>query len=157
MKRDRLIVIEILCLIFAFEMTNAQSQQVYFKSVTKKLMSCLIKNDTAGIHSLFDEDKRYYELKDDIKKDGELIKTIIKKYGNGILDSVHLEKGKNNENVVVVTLLNVPDSSMNLKKCELVVFFYPDRFLPYSKKILNYIIAKTLLNEPKPTLIKAPF
>lgn len=157
MKIGRLIVVEIMCLICAFKMTNAQSQHAYFKSETKRLMNYLIKNDTAGVHNLFDEDKRYYEVKDHIREDGELMKTIIKKYGVNKLDSMRLEKGKNDENVVVATLLNMSDSSMNLKKCELVVFYYPDRFLPYSKKILNYIVAKTLLKEPKPKLIKSPF
>jgi hypothetical protein len=149
MKKIILIVVVVFCFVLICNQAGAQTQaqQVYFKSVTKKLINYLLEYDTAGIHDLFDEDKRYYGAEDGIEDDSKLMSIIVKKYGVGVLDSMRLEKGENDENVVVVTLLNTPDSSLNLKKCELVVFFYPDRFLAYSKKVLNYIIARTFLKE----------
>lgn len=149
MNNCKLILMKSLCFVFLCNVVCAQNQQVYFKSTTKKLVGYLMKYDTASIHKLFDEDKRYEEVKDRIKNDGKKITGITRKYGAHVLDSMSLEKGKNDENVVVITLLNTPDSSLNLKKCELVVFFYPDRFLSYSKKVLNYILVETLLKEPE--------
>ena len=154
MKKSILIVVGIFCFVCINNQASAQNKQAYFKSVTKKIMNYLLEYDTAGIHNLFEEDKRYYGATDAIEIDSKLMSTIVKKYGVGVLDSMVLEKGENDENVVVVTLLNTPDSSLNLKKCELVVFFYPDRFLAYSKKILNYVIARTFLMEPEKKLIR---
>ena len=153
-KGCMLIVMKVLCFVCLCNVANAQIQQAYFKSTTKGLANYLLKYDTANIHKLFDEDKRYEEVKDGIKNDGKMIAAITKKYGIHVLDSMSLEKGKNDENVVVVTLLNTPDSSLNLKKCELVVFFYPDRFLSYSQKILNYLLVGTLLKEPEIKLLR---
>ncbi|OQP57828.1 hypothetical protein A3860_09390 [Niastella vici] len=156
MKRYILIVMKVLCFMFLPGVVSAQSQYAYFKSTTKSLVDYLVKYDTARIHGLFDENKRYEEVKDGIKNDGKMITAIMKKYGAQVLDSISLEKGKNDENVVLITLLNMTDSSLNLKKCELVVFFYPDRFLPYSKKVLNYVLFKTLLKEPEEKFMPLP-
>lgn len=156
MKSCILVVIKIMCFVFLHSAVSAQDKNEYFKSTTKRLVDYLVKYDTASIHKLFDEDKRYEGVKDDIKSDGKRITEIINKYGAQILDSMSLEKGKWDENVVVMTLLNVTDSSLNLKKCELVVFFYPDRFLAYSKKILNYVLYQTLLKVPEEKFLPLP-
>ena len=48
------------------------------------------------------------------------------------------------ENVVVVSLLKEIDTVLNLKSCELEVFFQPDRFLADKSKIMNFKLHKVV-------------
>jgi hypothetical protein len=132
-----------------------QAQEYYdrMKLMTKNLMDYLLKEDSIGIYALLDGEN-LKEVKRRIRKDCSFFTKITKKYGMPTLDKMQLSKGKHDENVISVILMDKIDSSFNLRKCELVVFFYPDRFLSYSQKILNYVIMQTPLLTPEKKIIR---
>ena len=79
---------------------------------------------------------------------------VSNKYGAPSLDSFHIKKGENGENVFIIPLMAKGDSLINIKKCDLVIFFYPEKFSTYDQ-IYTYHIYKQPYKKKEPEFIKA--
>ncbi len=148
-----------LILLFMFMWGNCampQDKQTGMKKTSMKLMELLVKSDSIQICSMFESEEDLANRREDIGDDCRDFISVTKKHGMPKIESLQLSKGLSDENVVSVDLLKQEDSLLNLKSCKLLVFFYPDKFLDKTNKILNYIIFTEPLKEKKQAIIPAP-
>lgn len=146
----------IMIVLFCSNCTNAQNKHDSLMKTTKQLMDYMLKVDTGSIYTMFDDLDNLKNRRRHIKRDCEFFSVIINKYGFPDNDKFILSQSSNGENMLTVLLMNKVDSALNLKRCILRVFFYPDQFLDNTNKILNFAVAKELLKEPEMKLKIAP-
>jgi hypothetical protein len=138
---------------------NAQMTfEQQMKKTTQTLMTCFISKDTAKLRTLFEtENNSAYKIEPSVLlKDCRFFLTVVDKYGFPSGDSLKMTMGASGENVVYVTLMEKDDTALNLKKCQLGVLFFPDRFLKDPSKMLNYQLITTPLSRPEMKLKIAP-
>jgi len=114
------------------------------KNTTMKLVRLLKNCDSVSVLNLFEQQKEKDERRDDIKDDCLLFDRLTKKYGIPLADSLILSKAENGANIAVAPIMNTNDSTFRIKKCVLLVVFYPDQFLTNPQKFLYY----SLITEP---------
>ncbi|HEX6847579.1 MAG TPA: hypothetical protein VF144_11410 [Chitinophagaceae bacterium] len=152
----RLPLIKMATLLFLCGCINAQENVIGMKNTTGKLMGYLEKCDSNGISSIFDDAENLEYKTDEIKADCKAFALIVKKYGIPSRDKMTMSKGLSGENVVSLQLISKADSSLNLSNASLLVFFYPDKYLNNTNKILNYAFIRTQLKEQEKKFIIAP-
>lgn len=138
---------------------NAQmTPEQQMKRTAQTLMTSFMARDTAKIRTLFEtEDNPAYKMESSaLLKDCKLFATVVEKYGYPDMDSLKMTKGEAGVNVVYVTLMEKEDTALNMKKCQLGVLFFPDRFLKDPNRMLTYQLVTTPLSRPEMKLQKAP-
>lgn len=138
---------------------NAQiTIEQQMKKTIQTLMTCFISKDTATLRTLFEtENNPAYEIESSVLlKDCKFFLTVVDKYGFPNGDSLKMTKGEGGVNVVYVNLMEKDDIVLNLKKCQLGVLFFPDRFLKDPSKMLTYQLITTPLSQPEMRLKIAP-
>lgn len=148
-----------LLLLGNFGCVNAQpSKEQQMKATFQKLVAYFQAKDTSSIRAMFEKENNPAPKMEsaDLLRDCKRFASIVEKYGLPALDSLKLTIGQSQENVVYVTLMQKEDGSLNLRRCDLGVLFYPDQFLTNPSKILTYQFRETPLSKPEKKLIIAP-
>lgn len=143
------------CLIFA-KCASSQTKYEKMKLTAFKLLNFLKEKDSLRIAELLEDKGILLRKKKEIVTDCNFIVKVVEKYGFPTLDKLKNKKDKDGANIVFVNLLNKADSSMNLKKCDLIVYFYPDKLLDETNKLISYSIHVELLTLPSKKIIEAP-
>lgn len=143
------------CLIFT-KCASSQTKYEKMKLTAFKLLNFLKEKDSLRIAELFEDKGILLRKKKEIVTDCNFIVKVVEKYGFPTLDKLKNKKDKDGANIVFVNLLNKADSSMNLKKCDLIVYFYPDKLLDDTNKLISYSIYVELLTLPSKKIIEAP-
>ncbi len=126
------------------------------KDISKKLMQLFIRKDTTQISALFTDKDNLQNKSDEIAEDSDLFGLITKKYGIPAKREFIFSKGINEENVIEINILNQTDSTLNIKSCKLIVFFYPDQFYSKNHNFLDYTLISVPVFEEKKKIIIAP-
>lgn len=155
MKRRLVFVIRIMFL-FLCGCTNAQEKVIGMKKTTGKLLGYFERCDSIAIASVFDDIENLRYKTDEIRADCKAFVRVSKKYGIPSQDKWTISKGLSGENIVSLQLISKADSSLNLSKANLLVFFYPDEYLKNTNKILNYALIMTPLKEQEKKFKIAP-
>ena len=124
------------------------------KQTAQKLISYLHNSDSSSIKKLIADPYILRDKSDFYGDDFKTFKIISNKHGAPRLDSVHFEKGKLEENIIIIPLITKQDTSLNLKRCDLVIFFYPEKLSTYDH-IYTYNIYKQPYKLNKSELIIA--
>lgn len=145
-------------MIFLFNCASPQqgNNDLEMKKTSYKLLKCLSLTDTTCISSMIDDEKNLKNKRANYNDDCSFIKKILKISGIPSVNEFFVTKAEDGGNVVYVTLISKSDTLLNIKKCDFVVYFYPDKFLKNPNKPFNYIISKELLNRDERKIIIAP-
>jgi len=147
----------ILVIMLSYLTACGQKQnEIKMKATVQQLIHFLQTCDSISVIGLFERDKEKKVRSNDIKSDCNFFKEVTKKYGAPTVDSFILSQAENGANIISVTLMNQKDTLLKIKKCDLVVIFYPDQFLSNPGRFLYYAIISERLHPLKNTIFERP-
>jgi hypothetical protein len=123
------------------------------KNIAENLIRYLINKDSNSIAGLYNDSYYLNNRKDQITSDCEAFSRIVSKYGKPELKNLVYSVGAHNENVISFTLIAHPDTILNIKECQLVVFFYPDQYYSATNKFLDYLLFREPVFEKNMNLL----
>jgi len=125
------------------------------KQTVQYLIKNFLKSDSLAIMNSFEKEEYKKERIEYVVEDSKFFQKITEKYGKPTIEKMEKYKAENGANLIVVNLMNQTDSSLKVKRCDLVVTFYPDQFLTNPDKFLWYNLNKEpLINKEIAPLLR---
>lgn len=150
---DKVTDIILLVVLLLFNSCSASQMPAdKMKSTTQKFITYLKNNDTSNIHSLFKNEENYKGNEDLLSRYSSVFKKVIALYKIPPKDQWQIQKGPYGENVVRIAILNKDDTTLNIKRFELLVYFLPDQFLEDADQIDNFFIIRIPVKEEEKKL-----
>lgn len=144
---------------------NEKALKNALKCTTYTLLENLKRFDTTSILSMYDTSfitiskSSIRKYTTEIIYDNCILLNKIMKKNNlsAPLNFTFTKESRNDANLVIVPLMKTPDSLLDLKQCNLVVEFYPTRFINKSEnKIIGFYLEKIAIKRQENYKIKLP-
>lgn len=129
--------------------------------VTNELITSLKNCDTTAFLNMLDSDfshtnqSNYRDfIKESFLEDCSVFRLIINRHSLPNINNIQIGKDSSHlppANIVTLTILDESDTILNIKKCFLVLAFYPDEYFSSNAHLLKYslIVEKLKSNENK--------
>lgn len=146
--------------------SQTQDKREHLISLTNELVKSLENCDTTALLNMLDSNFTHTGqsnfrdfIKESFLEDCSVFKLIMQRHSSPDVSLIRIVKDSTQlppANIAILPILEKADSSLNIKKCFLMLAFYPDEYFTLNSNLLKYSLVVERLRARNRNKIKMP-